>query len=195
MQDLAGLGYALDGLIAGADSGDADVPADLRDLRTELSRVVRDLRDTIGDLRSPLEPDRTLGDALSALARRLADRHGWQLRLDVSISGGSLPPDVEGELFRIGQEALTNVAKHAAARSVELTCRVAPPSALLRISDDGIGLGTRRGRSDSYGFVTMLERAQRVGASLSVAERHPAGTSVLVRLGATSGRDAAADGG
>ena len=83
--------------------------------------------------------------------------------------------------MRIAQEAITNARKHAGARNLWVRCSVAPPSALLAVEDDGKGLG--RARVDSYGLEIMQERAERVGADLSVGPRDGGGTVVEVVLG------------
>lgn len=187
-QDLAALGYALDAVIASAETGSPDVPAALRELRGRLTATVRELRSNVGALRTGVTPDRTLGGSLTDAAHQLADQCGWRLHVDVSESAARLPGDVEAELFRITQEALRNVEKHARADHVWLTCHVDDQSARIQVADDGIGLGTRSTRPDSYGFVTMAERADQVGASLSVQERQPAGTVVEVWFDSSGGR-------
>jgi signal transduction histidine kinase len=193
-QDLAALGYALDEVIADADQADSDVAAALTDLRGRFTESLRALRQILGGLRSGPDVGEGLGAALEAAARRIARRSGWQLHLSLRQPGARLPVDAEAELFRIGHEALINAAKHAQAGNVWLTCHVDPPSALLRVADDGVGVGGNRMQSDSYGFVTMRERAHLLGASLSVEEHRGTGTSVEVRLASSSGRESAAGG-
>ncbi|MGH8938187.1 MAG: sensor histidine kinase, partial [Actinomycetes bacterium] len=92
-----------------------------------------------------------------------------------------LPIDAETELLRITQEAVTNARKHANASNLWVTCQVAPPTALLRVEDDGAGLGLPR--VDSFGLEVMRERAGRIGADLSVRNREDGGTTVEVTLG------------
>lgn len=189
-QDLAALGYALDEVLA---SGLPDQHrAGLADVRRHLTELLRDLRGTLGGLRAGVPVGSDLPAALAEAARRLAERSGWTLHLDLQSTGERLPPIVEVELFRIGQEALINVAKHASAGNVWLSCHQATPSALVTVVDDGIGGRENRPRPDSYGFVTMSERALRLGASLCVRERRPTGTSVEVRLGGSGGPRGAA---
>ena len=81
---------------------------------------------------------------------------------------------------------LTNARKHANADNLWVTCSVDPPRATLRIEDDGGGLG--RPRTDSFGLEVMRERAERVGAQLTVQTRPEGGTSVEVTLGARNDR-------
>jgi signal transduction histidine kinase len=95
-----------------------------------------------------------------------------------------LPIDAETELLRIAQEAVTNARKHADAGNLWVTCRVDPPTALLRVEDDGKGLG--RPRNDSFGLEVMRERAARIGAQLSVSRREQGGTAVEVTLGSAA---------
>ena len=83
-----------------------------------------------------------------------------------------LRADVEAELLRIAQEAITNARKHAAARNLWVDCRTDPPRARLTIGDDGRGHGTGR-RDDSYGIAIMRERAQRIGAHASKSPASP----------------------
>jgi signal transduction histidine kinase len=97
-----------------------------------------------------------------------------------------LPVDAETELLRIAQEAITNARKHANAENLWVTCSVNPPRATLRIEDDGGGLG--KPRTDSFGLEVMRERAERVGAKLTVQNRDDGGTSVEVTLGARNDR-------
>lgn len=199
-QDLASLGYALDGIIAEADAGAASVPAALHALREDVSGVVRSVREAIHTFRSSVGEHDSLGAAISAFAHRVAEQAPFALHVSLQESGTRLPPDAEAQLFRIAQEAIRNASAHANAANLWVTCRVDPPTALLRVEDDGDGIGHRighgighgipanPGRSDSYGFVTMAERAQRLGASLGVRERQPTGTCVEVQVGSSGGR-------
>jgi signal transduction histidine kinase len=91
-----------------------------------------------------------------------------------------LRPEVEAELFRIAQQAITNAVQHAAATTIDVHCRVHPPRAVITVRDDGCGLGPAR--PDSHGLAIMRERAELIGARLDVAPRRPQGTTVTVRL-------------
>jgi len=96
-----------------------------------------------------------------------------------------LRSEVETELLRIAQEAITNARKHSSARNLWVDCRTRPPYVRIEIRDDGSGLG--EGREDSYGLRIMRERAQRINATLQinngVAHAETPGTSVLVTAG------------
>ncbi|HTY73162.1 MAG TPA: sensor histidine kinase [Actinomycetes bacterium] len=178
-QELASLGYAVDDMSYRAT--DEEAREQLQALRREITRIISELRLSIFDLRSEVQPSAGLATALSDYARQVGATSHLTVHLVLDESPSRLRADVETELLRIAQEAITNVRKHAGARTLWVTCRIAPPAALLRVEDDGRGLGP--GRLDSYGLEIMKERAARIGASLNVAERDERGTVVEVVIG------------
>jgi two-component system sensor histidine kinase UhpB len=98
-----------------------------------------------------------------------------------------LPPlddAVELVVFRVAQEALTNVARHARARTVELTLGMRGQEVLLAVSDDGIGIGRT---ADGTGLRGMRERAQLVDGRLDVRRRDGGGTTVTLAVPAVVG--------
>jgi signal transduction histidine kinase len=179
-QELASLGYVIDDLTAQARYL-PDLDRDLRSLRSELTRIISELRLSIFDLRSDVQQTTGLGTALSDYVRQVGAGAGFTVHLVLDEAPTRLPIDVETELLRIAQEAVTNARKHAKAQNLWVTCRVDPPHAHLQVEDDGRGLG--RARVDSFGLEVMRERAQRVGGALEVGEREGGGTRVEVRIG------------
>jgi two-component system NarL family sensor kinase len=96
-----------------------------------------------------------------------------------------LQQDTEMALFRISQEALTNVLKHAKATAVRLALAVDADSASLTIADDGCGFEAESRRdpvSQGMGLLIMQERLRAVGGSLRIESRPGAGTSVVARV-------------
>jgi signal transduction histidine kinase len=90
---------------------------------------------------------------------------------------------VERELWRIAQEAITNVERHARATSVTVRWETDGRNGLLEIIDDGLGLAaTSAGRPDSYGILGMRERATIIGATLEIESAPGAGTTVRCRV-------------
>ena len=180
-QEIASLGYAVDDLSADATS-DAQ-RRKLNTLRSELSRVVSELRLSIFDLRS--EVSAGLGSALSDYVREVGARSGMTVHMTLDVAPTRLRGEVETELFRIAQEAITNARKHSSAANLWIDCRIQPPAARISVRDDGGGLG--KGRDDSYGIKIMRERAERINATLEVAsrpdQRGPFGTCVTVTVG------------
>jgi signal transduction histidine kinase len=145
-----------------------------------------DVREAILGLRSPIEPGQGLGPAIEAHAQRVAQQS--KLRLDVAIAPAArelrLDPHVEAQLYRIVQEALTNVRKHAGADRVRITMDVIDARLAIAIEDDGRGLAASPPAPDvpHYGLRSMRERAASVGATLEVVERSAGGVRVDVRL-------------
>ena len=180
-QELASLGYVVDDLAARARYL-PDLETDLRGLRGELTRVITELRLSIFDLRSDVQTTIGLGTALSDYVRQVGVGSNFTVHLVLDEAPTRLPVDAETELLRIAQEAITNARKHANADNLWVTCMVNPPRATMRIEDDGGGLG--KPRNDSFGLEVMRERAERVGARLTVQNRSDGGTSVEVTLGA-----------
>ena len=181
-QELASLGYMVDEISAvAAEGGQLDIVDDLSGLRQEMTRIVRELRLSIFDLRSDVDRHGGLGAALSEYIRMIGTTSGFTVHLTLDESNRRLPAEVEAELLRIAQEAINNARKHAAADNLWVTCRVHPPDAELIVEDDGKGLG--KGREDSYGLEVMRERAARSRAALEIRPRSPRGTYVAVRVG------------
>jgi signal transduction histidine kinase len=181
-QEVASLGYVVDDL-----SADAITEAQrtkLRSLRTEISRVVSELRLSIFDLRSEISPSAGLGSALSDYVRTVGARSGLTVHLTLDEASTRLRGEIETELLRIAQEAVTNARRHSQAENLWVHCRVRPPYAQITVEDDGRGLGPAR--PDAYGLKIMRERADRIHATLEIGERDGAqarGTRVAVTLG------------
>lgn len=182
-QELASLGYLVDDLLA--RTTDADAVSLAMTLRSELTRVLSDLRHSIFDLRSDMDHNAGLGTTLSGYARAVGSQSGLKVHLIHEESHERLRPEVEAELLRIAQEAITNVRKHAKARNLWVTISVNPPSAHIQVADDGQGIQGRP--KDRYGLDIMSERARRVGATLQINDGPDGGTVVDVSVGATNG--------
>ncbi|MEI8083826.1 MAG: histidine kinase, partial [Actinomycetes bacterium] len=181
-QEIASLGYVVDGIAAFED--DPAQRARMTTLRTELTRIVGELRYSIFDLRNDIRAHSGLGAALSNHARQVGTSSGLMIHLTLEESPERLGIETETELLRIAQEAVTNARRHSQAENLWVTCHVSPPNALLRIADDGTGLGSPR--VDSFGLDIMRERAGRLGVELSIRERLGGGTVVEIALGSTA---------
>lgn len=180
-QDMASVGYLLDDIAR-------DIPDDappalgerLATLREHLGELVGDLRLSIFDLRAGVDESIGLARTLGDYVQRVGSQAGLAVHVSTEESTHRLPVAAEVELLRIVQEAVTNVRRHAGARNLWLTVHVEPPRAEITVADDGRGL--QPGRADSVGIIGMKERAQRIGAVLSVANRSQGGTEVRVEL-------------
>lgn len=141
------------------------------------------IRDIMGDLRPPALDDFGLLVALRCLAESFTERTG----IAVSVEGDDVQPRpsavVETALFRIAQEALTNVSKHAQADRVDIRLQAAADEIRLSISDNGRGIKATTGvQPAGWGLKTMRERAEAIDAAISIAPDPRGGTRVTVAL-------------
>jgi signal transduction histidine kinase len=178
-QELVYVGYELDGLGADLDAGRPGAREGVRRARQQVTRIISELRLSIFTLRTT--PEGGLGAALSEYVRSVAAPAGIAVHLSLSEDPGRLPGDTEAELLRIAQEAVGNARKHASPRNLWVTLTVDPPRALLRVEDDGAGIPS--GGHAGFGLEIMRERAERLGATLTVRPREPRGTAVEVEVG------------
>lgn len=178
-QDVASLGYLVDNLAAGSAPEEAHRFATLRN---EVSRVVKELRTSVFDLRNEVAGGQGLGQSVATFARQVGSHSDLTVHVTLDEDGVRLRPQVEAELLRITQEAINNARRHSKGKNLWVSVEVRPPHAAIDVVDDGDGLGTAR--PDSHGLRIMRERADRVGALLEVAS--PAvdgrGTRLSVRL-------------
>jgi signal transduction histidine kinase len=177
-QELASVGYALDALVADLQGTQAQGLAD--DIRSEVRRIISELRLSIFDLRADIQPGVGLGSALTGYVQQAGTAAGLTVHLVMDEAHDRLALAQETELLRIAQEAVTNVRRHANAENVWVTCRVDPPYAFLRVADDGTGMDSPR--NDSFGLDIMQERADRIGAELAWRPREGGGTVLEVVL-------------
>lgn len=144
------------------------------------------IRDVMADLRPPVLDDYGLVAAL----RWYGDQFAKRTEIPVSVDGEEpiprLEERVENALFRIAQEALTNVAKHAHATQVKVTLDVDSETLHLIISDDGIGFVPAKVTGfDGYrgwGLLTITERAEAVNGSCQIKSHPSKGTQVIVKV-------------
>ncbi|HEY6751659.1 MAG TPA: GAF domain-containing sensor histidine kinase [Rubrobacteraceae bacterium] len=154
-------------------------------LRRALSLTQSNLeeaRRSVLDLRAaPLE-GRSLSEGLQALVNGWETETGVPVRFQAVNGSRPLPPRVEVALYRICQEALTNVARHAEARRVTVRLVATPEQVQLTIEDDGLGLDASDTAEDRYGLVGMNERARMLGGALDLSTSPGAGTRVRVTI-------------
>ncbi|MFF0153124.1 GAF domain-containing sensor histidine kinase [Micromonospora sp. NPDC005203] len=187
-QELVMVGYGIDNAMATVFD-DADETAEaLRTLRTEVTRVIQELRLSLFELRSEVDRQGGLAAAIAEYARTVGASGGLRVHLSLDESTARLPAATEAELLRIAQEAVTNARKHAGASNLWVTCEVDPPYAQIEVSDDGQGMADQR-PDGRYGLAIMAERAERIRGRLEIRPRQPSGTTVAVVVGTSSRRD------
>jgi len=144
------------------------------------------IRDVMAELRPEVLDDYGLLAALGWYGDRFSHRSGVAAVVEVKDFAQRLPASVETALFRIAQEALTNVAKHARADQVNMTLEEVDGEVRLTIADDGVGFDLTGRRSPrkapGWGLLIMRERAEAVGGQLLVESKPRKGTRVVVEL-------------
>jgi two-component system, NarL family, sensor kinase len=155
-----------------------------RSLRLALQATrqgLEEARRSVSSLRGLPLDNRSLADALRALARRFTAETGIRVRVEIADIG-SLPAQVEAELFRIASEALANVNKHSRARDAVLRLDVARRRLRLLVSDSGAGFHLRGARRRGFGLSGIEERARAIGARAVIRSTPRRGTTVTVTV-------------
>jgi PAS domain S-box-containing protein len=150
-----------------------------------VERSVEVVRDVAGTLRPLVLDDYGLAVTLKSYGEQFAARTGIRVLVEAKHPVPRLQQDAEMALFRINQEALTNVLKHAQAGMVRLTLAVEAESVSLTIADDGCGFDAESRndhRTDGLGLLIMQERLRAVKGSLRVDSRPGAGTTVIAKV-------------
>jgi two-component system, NarL family, sensor histidine kinase UhpB len=178
------VGQTLTGVMLQVEGLAAVIPDELREQLDELRETARAGTEEVRRIARRLRPealeDLGLQSALSALATRVAE----QAHLDISRQldpGLALSPQQELVVYRVAQEALTNVARHAGAVRVELRLDRDDGQALLCVRDDGRGLRSTD-LSSSHGIRGMRERAMLIGAQLAIARSPLRGSEVKLTI-------------
>lgn len=156
----------------------------LEDLRRLTRGAMAEMRSLLVELRPLVLTDSDLGDLLRQLGDALTGR--TNIPVTVTVTGqGTLPAEVQVSLYRLGQEALNNIAKHAQASQVAINLQYATGSVELHIRDDGRGFDPTQIPSGHYGLSIMRERAKAIGAALSVASQPGHGTDIAIHWAKT----------
>ncbi len=180
-QRIVGLSFHLSAAASALDLDPAFASSQLHEARELADAALDETRTAIAGLRPTVLDDLGLAAGIESLARSLPD-----LQVHLEISGPvDLPDHVETALYRIAQEAMQNVVKHAEATTVAVQLACEDDTTVLEIVDDGVGFDQERvGEVDggSYGLAGMHERAELVGAQLEVASRPTGGTTIRVAV-------------
>jgi two-component system sensor histidine kinase UhpB len=180
------IGQVLTGLVLRSETLFRRAPDDLRDDIAGLREAARHGAEEVRQIAQRLRPEALdelgLQSALLALATGVAERAGLNVRRTLD-AGVSLTPEQELVIYRVAQESLTNVVRHAGAERVELSLQGNGDGdgVTLTVRDDGVGLPDRADQH-ANGIRGMRERALLVGAQLSVRRTQPSGTEVVLRL-------------
>lgn len=179
-QRLVTLSYRLDAAARAVEP--QTVAEQLAAARELVTLTLQEARAAISGLRPPVLDDLGLSGGLASLARSIP-----RIPIDVDLAETRVPDHIELALYRIAQECLQNVVKHAEAERARLTFTVEDGVARLEIVDDGKGFDTFEHPLGSdemggYGLLSMAERAEIVGGRLNIRSRPGAGTTVIATI-------------
>ncbi len=151
-------------------------------VRGQLREGLDEVRQTVAMLRTPLATDLSLPKALKKLT--LEFREATSLEIHTTVPD-TLPPLPDGHrmaLYRVAQEGLTNVQRHAQADNAWLQLEVEPEAVTLKIKDDGAGIASDREKSAGFGLKGMQERAAQLGGALDIISEATQGTQLVFRI-------------
>jgi signal transduction histidine kinase len=170
------------GLSALEETNDADATrAGLQNLHELVVATLQDVRRLAVELRPAALDDFGLAAALERLTESFSEQTGIRIELEASLGQERLPSDVETVLYRLVQEALTNVVKHAHAEHVSIVMRRKEGAVTAVIEDDGQGFTDGQGGS-GLGLVGMRERVALVNGRLRIESAPHAGTTLLAEV-------------
>jgi signal transduction histidine kinase len=179
-------GQALTSILLGLSSlermDSKDVGEAVGNLRDLVVQTLQDVRRLAVELRPTALDDFGLAAALERLANGFAEQTGATVELESRLGEERLPADVETVLYRIVQEALTNVVKHAQADRVSIVLQRKDEKVIAVIEDDGRGFSTAEREDGGLGLVGMTERVELVNGRLQIESAEGAGTTLVVEV-------------
>lgn len=182
VQSLVGISYRLQA-IEKKVAPDAGQPLieDLKLLGDQLNSNIRELRDLLLGLRPPMLDDMGLYAALEAHLKNFGLSNRIQTNIQMPEDRPVISRDAQINLFRIIQEALNNIEKHAGANHVTIEIEASPHKLHLSIRDDGRGFSTQkaRGKSRNLGIASMRERTELLGGNLKIKSEPGRGTNII----------------
>jgi signal transduction histidine kinase len=161
---------------------DAGARTSIEELRELVVATLQDVRRLAVELRPSALDDFGLVAALERLADSFAEQSGISVDFQAALADERLPDEAETALYRIVQESLTNVVKHAQARRVSILLTRADGVVKAVVEDDGRGFDPERATDSGYGLIGMRERLALLGGRLEIESARDAGTTVAAEV-------------
>ncbi len=188
IQRLAAMSYLIDAGLVRDDRLDANAARDtLLDVRSRLAAEVEAVRRLMADLRPPMLDQGGLAAGLGDYVDQFSYEHSMPVTLHADIGDARLDPAVETVAYRLVQEALTNVRRHARATVASVALRRESDLLLVTVTDDGIGFDRDGDGADHFGLAAMTERVASVGGAVEIATAPGEGTVIHARIPAAIG--------
>jgi signal transduction histidine kinase len=183
-QSLTAIGMGLRGLEGALKAEEDRSRSNLRHLERLVTHSLNELQRIISDLRPSHLDDLGLPAALRWYAGEIKGRTGLDVNVSFEGEPVAIPAAVKTTLFRVAQEALTNVVKHADANAVCLSLIYLDQAVRMRVVDDGCGFDVDRIQSQerSWGLIGMQERSSLLGGQFRLTSRPQEGTTVEVEI-------------
>lgn len=162
--------------------GESNMRAAVAEVRELVRATLQDVRQLAVELRPKALDDFGLVPALERLTDTFREQTGIALEFHSTLPAGRLSPEIETALYRIVQESLTNIVKHARAGSVSITLGRKRNAVTVVVEDDGVGFDPARTREEGLGLIGMRERVALVGGRLTIESRPGAGTTFVVEV-------------
>jgi ligand-binding sensor domain-containing protein/signal transduction histidine kinase len=181
-QEMAGLSVQLEVVARTMPPGADAALSSLDRARRQVRHGIAEARRYVWELRSPTLENNDLPTALAETARRLTHDTAVHAQVEVNGTFRPLAQSVEGNLLRIGQEAINNAVKHAHAQRILVNLVFDTKRVQLIVRDDGRGFNNHaaaNGRDGHFGLIGMRERAEKIGGTLSIQSTDGAGTEVV----------------
>lgn len=179
-----GLGASLSGVIIQAEylltltKKDEDLQTEVKEIKTGAEEAIDEVRRAVSMWRDDFQ----LVPQLENTCTTFTSRHKVPVELKVQGEAQKLPEAQELGIFRILQECLTNIAKHAKATRVDVSVSFAPDEIVLQIADDGAGFDPNKTPKNHYGLINMRERAKKAGGEVAIESAPGQGTRVRLSV-------------
>ncbi len=184
-QAFAGIGFQLEAVCAKLVDAPAQAQQHLGMALEMVRHSLGEARRTVMNLRSQALGNGDLANAWNETARQIMGDQPVDFQVQISGVARPLPPRIENDVLRIGQEAITNALRHASAQKIHVTLEYHSSRLVLRVADDGRGFSSGIGPKTNgthFGLLGMRERARQIKAQLHVKSRTGEGTEVILDL-------------
>jgi signal transduction histidine kinase len=187
IQDLLSINYRLED-VGAEEVVSGPLQDEIADIRDSIRMLVDDLRRICGNLRPPTIDSLGLGAALRSYTRDWSERTGIVVNLELDPNLGRLPEPIELSIFRIIQEGLSNIRKHAQASAVQICLKhTSPRTLLIALADDGQGLNNHfdlahLSAHGHYGLLGISERVTLLGGRLKLQNQTGSGLLLEVEI-------------
>ena len=196
-QALAALGLALETASVAPAADAEEVKARIESIKPMAVRMLEEVRKLILDLRPTILDDLGLVPAIRWYAENRLKPQGVKVQMETAGIERRLPPEMETALFRVAQEAVTNIARHAEAENVVMSLEISESQVIIEVEDDGKGfdlasVAKPADKGQGLGLMGMKERVALFGGTLSVETAPGAGTQLRIEVpleGTRNGED------